>query len=325
MDAKSVKSVSPNNKFFKKMLAVVLSVMVFIVSFIIITNSNNAAKDTIDVVRVKNKDGLTADRAITEDDLEVYAVIRREYREDMFLGSEIEQLVGKYPNYFLRTESIIFKDQITEEKTQKNEWLYEMDDGKEAVTIPYDYIECGGDILTPGDRIRVRAVYESDEADTSYVSTPVTYDDPYGAQDGVSDDPYASDYDPYASYSAPAASYSVGSSAGKMKTEIVFDAIVVKDLLNSDSHSIYEIYKEVTKLPEDRKQAVMKTDDFIQSILPKALVLEATPEQVHTYSLMKGNNAQLVITILSRSGSTIVLDDLSTLQSEVETWIEKNQ
>ena len=110
-----------------------------------------------------------------------------------------------------------------------------------------------------------------------------------------------------------------------MKTEIVFDEIVVKDMLNSKSHSIYEIYKEVTKLPEDRKQAVMKTEDFIQSILPKALVLEATPEQVHTYSLMKGNNAELVITILTRNGSNIVLDDLSTLQSEVETWIEKNQ
>ena len=95
--------------------------------------------------------------------------------------------------------------------------------------------------------------------------------------------------------------------------------------MNSDSHSIYEIYKEVAKLPEDRKQAVMKTDSFIKSILPKALILEATPQQVNTYSLMKGNDAQLVITILSRNGSKIILDDLSTLQSEVETWIEKNQ
>ena len=320
MNTKSVKSVSPNNKFLKKFLAVVLSIMVFIVSFIIITNSNNAAKDTIDVVRVKNKDGLTADTAISEDDLEVYKVIRREYKEDMYRGDELEQLVGKYPNYYLRTETIIHKDQLTDEKLQKNEWLYAMENDREAVTIPYDYIEWGGDILTPGDRIRVRAVYESDEDENiSYVQPGVpdynTYDDPYAAEG----DPYASMSDPYAP------SYSTGSSAGKMKTEIVFDEIVVKDMLNSKSHSIYEIYKEVTKLPEDRKQAVMKTEDFIQSILPKALVLEATPEQVHTYSLMKGNNAELVITILTRNGSNIVLDDLSTLQSEVETWIEKNQ
>ena len=143
MNTKSVKSVSPNNKFLKKFLAVVLSIMVFIVSFIIITNSNNAAKDTIDVVRVKNKDGLTADTAISEDDLEVYKVIRREYKEDMYRGDELEQLVGKYPNYYLRTETIIHKDQLTDEKLQKNEWLYAMENDREAVTIPYDYIECG--------------------------------------------------------------------------------------------------------------------------------------------------------------------------------------
>ena len=122
MNTKSVKSVSPNNKFLKKFLAVVLSIMVFIVSFIIITNSNNAAKDTIDVVRVKNKDALTADTAISEDDLEVYKVIRREYKEDMYRGDELEQLVGKYPNYYLRTETIIHKDQLYEihKRSQRN-------------------------------------------------------------------------------------------------------------------------------------------------------------------------------------------------------------
>lgn len=313
MDAKSVKSVSPNKKFFKKMLAVVLSVMVFIVSFVVIMNSNNAAKDTIDVIRVKNPQGLAADTAITEDDIEVYDVIRREYDENMYRGDEMEQIVGKFPAYFIRKEAILFKDQLTDQKVLKNEWLYEMEDGKEAVTIPYDYIECGGDILTPGDRIRVRAVYESDEDETYSYSEPM--------QDAFSD-PYA---DPYASADPYGSSYSTSSSAGEMKTEIVFDEIVVKDMLNSDSHSIYEIYKEVAKLPEDRKQAVMKTDDFIKSILPKALVLEATPDRVNTYALMKGNSAELVITILSRSESNIILDDLSTLQSEVETWIEKNQ
>lgn len=292
MDVNSVKSVSPNNTLFKKMMAIVLSVMVFIIAFVVIINANNAAKDTVAVLRVKNADGLVADKAVAESDIEVYDIIRREYTEDMFLAEEKEAIIGKYTNYYLRKGSVLHKDQITEEDAVKNEWLYEMPEAMEAVTVPYDYIECGGDILTPGDRIRVRAVYEGTD---NYVS--------YGDN-------------PYAAYSA---------SNGEMKTQVVFDSIVVRDLLNSDSHSIYEIYKEVAKLPEDRKQAVMKTDDFIKSILPKALILEASPQQVNTYSLMKGNDAALVITILSRSGSSIVLDDLSTLQSEVETWIEKNQ
>ena len=292
MDINSVKTVSPNNNLFKKMMAIVLSIMVFVIAFIVIMNANNAAKDTVAVVRVKNADGLIADKALSKSDVEKYDIIRREYTSDMILAEEIDSIEGMYTNYYLRKGSIIHKDQLTDEDSVKNEWLYEMNEDKEAVTVPYDYIECGGDILTPGDRIRVRAVYEGA---ASY------------AADG--DDPYGSFY----------------ASSGETKTQVVFDSIVVKDLLNSDSHSIYEIYKEVAKLPEDRKQTVMKTDSFIKSILPKALILEATPQQVNTYSLMKGNDAQLVITILSRSGSNIILDDLSTLQSEVETWIEKNQ
>ena len=225
-------------------MAVVLSVMVFIIAFVVIINANNAAKDTVAVVRVKSSNGLVADKALTKDDLEKYDIIRREYNSDMILAEDMDQLIGKYTNYYLRQGTIIHKDQITDEDTVKNEWLYEMSKDSEAVTVPYDYIECGGDILTPGDRIRVRAVYEGS---ASYVSD---------------------DDNPYAGYS---------SSSGETTTQVVFDSIVVKDLLNSDSHSIYEIYKEVAKLPEDRKQAVMKTDDFIKSILPKALILEATP------------------------------------------------
>ncbi len=296
MDLRSVKSVSPNKNLFKKIMALVLSIAVFIISAVVIMNSNKAAKDTVAVLRVKSADGLAADVAIGDKDLEVYKIIRKEFTSDMVTSDQLEEIKGMYTSYYLRKGSVLYKDQLTEEKVKKNEWLYEMEDTHEAITIPYDYIECGGDILTPGDRIRVRAVYEGN---TSY-----TYNS--GMADG--------EYDPYAVYNT---------GDEEITAEIVFDEIVVKDLLNSNSHSIYEIYKEIAKLPEAEKQKAMKTEEFIKSVLPKALVLAATPEQVNTYALMKGNDAQLVITILSRDEESFILDTLTTLQSEVETWIEE--
>ena len=35
-------------------------------------------------------------------------------------------------------------------KGLKNEWLYELGEEQEVVTIPYNYLECGGDVLLPG-------------------------------------------------------------------------------------------------------------------------------------------------------------------------------
>ncbi|WP_199613912.1 CpaB family protein [Paenibacillus alkalitolerans] len=290
MDLSTVKSISPNRNTWKKILSVVFSLVVIAVSFNVITNANKDAKDTIDVLRVKQDGGIPAFTVLTEKQIEKYSIIKKEYTNDMLLAGDLPEVLGKFTKYYIRNNSVLYKDQLTSEKPLKNEWLYELEETHEVLTLPYNFLEAGGDILMPGDRVRIRVSYETD---------------------------------------APAASgnpndiYSV--SRGKVtKTEVLFDSIVVKDMLNANSHSIYEVYKEVLKLDEDKRQRVMKSEDFLKSIQPRALLLEGTKQQIDNYAKYKGlEGRSLLITILSRSQSNVIMDQLPTLQNEVESWIDK--
>ncbi|WP_223068035.1 hypothetical protein [Paenibacillus caui] len=291
MDLSTIKSVSPNKKLFKKILALVFSVTVIVVSFIVLNNANEAAKDTVEILKVDKKDGISADVVLTGNMIKKYSIIRKEYTEDMVLAEDLPSVVDKYTKYYLRDNSILYKDQFHEEKPLKNEWLYGLEEDQEVLTLPYNFLEAGGDILMPGDNVRIRVSYEKEE------------DAAVGNPNG-----------------------GIVSPGSNRQTEVLFDSIVVKDMLNSSSHSIYEVYKEVLKLGEDKRQEVMKSDKFMKSIQPRALLLEGSREQINNFAKYNGiDGKKYLITILSRKNSEVILDELPTLQREVESWIEEKK
>jgi len=286
MDLSTVKSVSPNKKLFKKILALLFSIAVIVVSFIVLNNANEAAKDTVEVLKVSQSGGIPAYVALTDKQIKKYAIIRKEYTEDMILAADLPSVTDKFTKYYMRDGSILYKDQLMEEKPLQNEWLYELGEEHEVLTLPYNFLEAGGDILMPGDKVRIRVSFEQEVQDSS--GNPNAF----------------------------------VSSRTQMKTEVLFDSIEVRDMLNSSSHSIYEVYKEVLKLSEDKRQEVMKSNDFLKSIQPRSLLLEGTREQIDKFAKYNGyDGKKYLITILSRKNSQVILDQLPTLQREVESWI----
>lgn len=291
MDLSKIKSVSPNRNMFKKTMAVLFSLVVIVVSFYVITNANKDAKDTIQVLRVNQTGGISAYAVLTEKEVETYSIIKKEYTKDMLLAEDLPNVMNQYTKYYLRDGSILYHDQLSEERPLKNEWLYQLKEEQELLTLPYNFLEAGGDILTPGDRIRIRVTYEVETAPSASTGNPNVYQSSKGTT---------------------------------TKTDILFDSIVVKDMLNANSHSIYEVYKEVLKLSEDKRQEVMKSESFLKSIQPRALLLEGSKEQINTYARYTNlENSSILITILSRQNSEIIVDQLPTLQKEVESWLEK--
>lgn len=288
MDLSTVKSVSPNRKLFKKILALLFSIAVIIISFIFLNNANEAAKDTVEVLRINQDGGVPAYVALTEKDIQKYSIIRKEYTDDMILAEDIDNVKDKFTKYYLRDKSVLYKDQLMEEKPKQNEWLYELEDDHEVLTLPYNFLEAGGDILMPGDNVRIRVSYE-DESGGGGTGNP---NGGFVSSSGV-------------------------------RTEILFESIEIRDMLNSSSHSIYEVYKEVLKLSENKRQEVMKSDEFLKSIQPRSLLLEGTREQINNFAKYNGyEGKKYLITILSRKNSQVILDELPTLQREVESWIE---
>lgn len=288
MDLSTVKSVSPNKKLFKKIMALLFSIAIIVVSFIVLNNANEAAKDTVEILKVNQSGGIPAYVVLTDKQIKKYSIIRKEYTDDMILAEDLSSITNQYTKYYLRDGSILYKDQLMEEKPQQNEWLYELGEEHEVLTLPYNFLEAGGDILMPGDKVRIRVSFEDEISDSS---------------------------------GNPNAGY--GSTKTEMKTEVLFDSIEVRDMLNSSSHSIYEVYKEVLKLSEDKRQEVMKSDDFLKSIQPRSLLLEGTREQIDKFAKYNGyEGKKYLITILTRKNSQVILDQLPTLQREVESWIK---
>ncbi|WP_339289880.1 hypothetical protein [Paenibacillus sp. FSL E2-0201] len=289
MDLSGIKSKTPNRHMFKRVAALLFSILIIVISYMVMTKASKDANDVVEVLRVKSNEGIPAFVMISDNTVEKYQIIKKEYTEDMLLSEDLDSVKGKLTAYYIRGNSVLYKDQLIDEKPKQNEWLYQVNEENEVLTLPYNFLEVGGDILMPGDRVRIRVSYEVDEK-SAVGSNPNTI-------------------------------YSESTNTIK-KTEVLFDSIIVKDMLNSSSHSIYEVYKEVQKLNSQKKQDVMKSKDFLKNIQPKALLLEGTSKQINNYAKYKGlNGNSFLITILSRKDSDVIIDQLPTLENEVESWI----
>jgi len=278
--------ISSKKNLLKKIVAVVVSVVVFALAFLIINRASTAAKDTIGVLQVVTEVGIPDKGVISKDNIRKYNIIKKEYSDDMILAEDFDNVVNRFASHYLRKGAILHKDEIIDELPLKNEWLYELSDDEEALSIKYDYLESGGDILMPGDRIRIRMTYD--------VDAPSANDNP-------------EDF------------YGVGKSKIK-KVDVLFESIVVIDMLNKDGHSIYEVYKEVMRLPEDQRQNVFKSKDFMNSIKPKSLVVAANSEQISNYIKLENmSGRKFYVTILARQEYSTILD-WPTLEKEIEVW-----
>jgi len=291
---KSKSKVPAGRNLFKKVMAVLVSIAVFGGSVYFIREALAITQDTIAVLRVKAKDGIPAETVLTEENLEKYEIIRKEYSKDMVLAEHIEYVLEKYTVSNLRSGAILHIDEYGDVKPKKNEWLYGLKE-KEGLTIPYNYLESGGDILTPGDRVRIRVKYEVEETEDA-------------------EDSYYLDE----TYSSPTVK------GKKEVTDVLFDSIEVADMLNNKGHSIYEVYREVLRYPESERQRLLKSDSFMSNIIPKSLVLAATEEEASKYMQYRSNSIAILITLLARDENSIILD-LPILQTEMEVWLENQK
>lgn len=296
MDINSIKNIKPGSNLPKKIVAVLVSLLVVVVSFMYLNSVNDDAKELVDIVVIKPSGGVSAKTLLNDKMIEKGSVLKTDFKEGMVTYDKIGEVLNKYSAYFLRYDTPVYYDQLVDTKPVRNEWLYSLSDNTEVLTVPYDYDKCGGDVLMPGDYVRVRITKEYDKVTT------------------VSTDAGQSPY------------YNAGTGSEKqIKTEVLFDRILVKDMLNSKGHSIYEVYKEVLKLSEEERQAAMTSKDFMQSVLAKSLVFEANAEQVVKYAEANLDNSKFTFTILTRAGNENLIEQLPTIEKEVETWVNSNR
>ena len=282
-------------KIVLKIITVGLSVLALAAALIYLQNANNAALDTVSIVRLK-KD-LPAGTAISIDDVERYALIKAEHDQDGMIlyedaGEVSEALLDKFTSYYLRGGTPLYKDQLTEKRLPRDIILETLAEGYELTTVPYDYMEAGGNILLPGDMIRMRVSYEVE---------------------AIPQDDYDYDSGSYYQWTKKI-----------IRTDTVFDSIAVVDMLNSNGYSIYNIYLEVMRLSERERQDILRSKDFLSSVRPVALELALMPDDVERYNSYKvsAGKGSFLITLLGRGGNDIDFNAFSTIESEVRSWLD---
>lgn len=115
-------------------------------------------------------------------------------------------------------------------------------------------------------------------------------------------------------------------SQGKTE-EVLFDSIEVKDILNSEGKSIYDINQDLSKLNDADRAAAMKSSEYATAISPTALMVEATKADAEKYSSYQDKNkATFSLTLLSRNGNDdIQLDQIPTITSQVSDWVKNGK
>lgn len=122
------------------------------------------------------------------------------------------------------------------------------------------------------------------------------------------------------------ATYTQTGSSGAKQQDVVFDSVEVKDILNSDNQSVFDIYSQLNKLPDASRKKAMASSDFTQAIQPVSLMIAAPSAQANEYSKYKDQyKATFSFTLLSRNGNdSIQLDDIPIMSTDVDSWVKSD-
>ena len=280
----------------------ILGILIALAAVLIITIATAAAsaesRKTIAVVRLK--DDISANALITNDMIEVYDMYYKEYeqygtmefsdgttRSTIVTWNMRDKVVGqRYAAYYLRKNTVLFWDSTIKDQTRKNSYLYSM--SGELLNIQMTTTDDFGDMVVPGDSLNIYATY----TDTNY-DLPSEEQYKYQVESGTS----------------------TNSGVEQTKTELMFSAVQILDMLNGNGQSIFDIYYEYISKTKAEQQALLQDDSFLENVQPASILLEVTSEEVERYMKLQSKGASYQMTLLPRKSSSSITDSLSDIQT----------
>lgn len=283
---------------------IALSTIVFVCVVTSISASEN--KKVVSVVRLK--DNVSANSMITEDMIEEYDMYYKEFeqygvvnfsdgtkKKSVVTWEDRDSIVGnRYAAYYLRGGTVLFWDQTVREQTKKNSYLYSMDG--ELLNIKMN-TEDFGDMVVPGDTLNIRARYQK-----------VNYDLPTEEQ-----------------YKLTTEEGGTVQAVTTPVTEMLFSEVTVLDMLNSEGNSIFDIYYDYISKSKEEQAALLADSEFLTSVEPDTILLEVTAEEADRFMEIEANDAEYLMTLLPRTGSSSIIDSLAEIQSALNGTTKSNK
>lgn len=283
---------------------IALATIVFVCVVTSISASEN--KKVVSVVRLK--DNVSANSMITEDMIEEYDMYYKEFeqygvvnfsdgtkKKSVVTWEDRDSIVGnRYAAYYLRGGTVLFWDQTVREQTKKNSYLYSMDG--ELLNIKMN-TEDFGDMVVPGDTLNIRARYQK-----------VNYDLPTEEQ-----------------YKLTTEEGGTVQAVTTPVTEMLFSEVTVLDMLNSEGNSIFDIYYDYISKSKEEQAALLADSEFLTSVEPDTILLEVTAEEADRFMEIESNDAEYLMTLLPRTGSSSIIDSLAEIQSALNGTTKSNK
>ena len=283
---------------------IALATIVFVCVVTSISASEN--KKVVSVVRLK--DNVSANSMITEDMIEEYDMYYKEFeqygvvnfsdgtkKKSVVTWEDRDSIVGnRYAAYYLRGGTVLFWDQTVREQTKKNSYLYSMDG--ELLNIKMN-TEDFGDMVVPGDTLNIRARYQK-----------VNYDLPTEEQ-----------------YKLTTEEGGTVQAITTPVTEMLFSEVTVLDMLNSEGNSIFDIYYDYISKSKEEQAALLAESEFLTSVEPDTILLEVTAEEADRFMEIEANDAEYLMTLLPRTGSSSIIDSLAEIQSALNGTTKSNK
>lgn len=293
-----MKSKTPKTRFRTQVFGVMLVFILLLVVSAISLIANSRKEATIDVVRLKNS--INTGYILSEKDIEKHAMKVSEYEsagvQTLADGSKRalvvtwdykDLLIGKaYASSYLYSGSNLLWTMITKEQTKRHSYLYSMDGELLNIQMSTDDF---GEMVVPGDKLNIRVSYKTTDYD-------LPTDEEYLLSDGKTD----------------------SKGVEREVTEMLFNEVIVLDMLNADGASIFDIYYNFISLSKSKQATLLSSDSFKESVKPNSILLQVTAEQAERFISINQKSPTFLMTLLPRTSSNAILDSISNIEKLIK-------
>lgn len=250
-------------------------------------------RQTVDIVKLNTS--VPQDGVVSQDLMVKETMLLSEYEKQgvhmladgsqkraIVLWEDKERIQSAYASYYIRKDTPLYWDSLSKESPKKYSYLYKMDG--ELLKISLDATEFGK-MLVPGDKINVRSTYTE-----NVYTLPTEKEFAMQQQMGVQQQTTVT------------------------KNAMMFNNVVVLDILNNNGESIFDIYYRLLALPKAAQQETVASDEFQTQVEPKEILLNVTPEEADRYMSLSNKSPKYMMTLLPRTSGNLITEALNELQ-----------
>lgn len=255
--------------------------------------SSMKLKDTVEIVKLNSS--VPQDGRVIQDNMMKDTMLKSEYekqglftladgtkRRAIVLWEDASKVENAYASYYIRQGTPLYWDSLSKETPKKYSYLYKMDG--ELLKVDMNAKEFGK-MLVPGDKINVRASYSE-----QVYTLPSERDFMIQQQTGIQPQ------------------------TTEQKNVMLFNNVVVLDILNGQGESIFDLYYRLLALPKVQQQSIAASEEFQKQVEPSQILLNVTPEEADRYMGIKNKSPQFLMTLLPRTSGNLITEALNELQ-----------